>query len=148
VTVDPFGESAHRSLMEALAASGDYAGATLLYRELRLRLHRELNTEPAAETTGLFQRLREEAPRRAASPHELHSFLPHPAATFTFLFTDIVGDARLWEEDRQAMQALRDSHDALLRRVIEAHRGRIFKLVGDGIRAAFADASVALRAAV
>jgi DNA-binding SARP family transcriptional activator len=63
---DPLRESAHRGLMEALAAGGDYAAATQVYRDLRLLLHRELNASPAPETTALYEALRAEARQRAA----------------------------------------------------------------------------------
>ena len=67
VGVDPLRESAQRALMQTLAAGGNYAEAILTYRELRLGLQRELNLEPDAETRALFQHLRAEARRRAAS---------------------------------------------------------------------------------
>jgi hypothetical protein len=63
VTVDPLRESAQRALMQALAAGGSYAAALQVYRDLRARLHAEVNTEPDPETTSLFQRLRGEANR-------------------------------------------------------------------------------------
>ena len=68
--VDPLRESAQRGLMQALAAAGNYAAALLTYRELRLRLHRELNAEPDPETQVLFQQLRAEARRLAAKGSE------------------------------------------------------------------------------
>jgi predicted ATPase/DNA-binding SARP family transcriptional activator len=64
-TADPYRESARRQLIQALAVSGDYAAATLEYRELRLLLHRELNTAPSAETVALYERIRDEAQQRA-----------------------------------------------------------------------------------
>jgi predicted ATPase/DNA-binding SARP family transcriptional activator len=65
VALDPLRESAQRALMQALAESGSYAAATLVYRELRLLLHRELNVQPDPETTALFDRIRAEARQRA-----------------------------------------------------------------------------------
>jgi predicted ATPase/DNA-binding SARP family transcriptional activator len=65
VAADPLRETAQRALMQALAASGNYAAAMLAYRELRLRLHREINAEPDAETDALFQQLRAEARGKA-----------------------------------------------------------------------------------
>jgi DNA-binding SARP family transcriptional activator len=63
VATDPLRESAQRALMEALAGGGNDAAALLVYRELRLLLHRELNAAPDPETTALFQSLRaREAP--------------------------------------------------------------------------------------
>src|SRR5262249_59338303 len=70
VAADPLRESTQRALMQALAAGGNYAAALLCYRELRLHLHRELNTAPDAETQTLFQRLRSEARRLAAKGSE------------------------------------------------------------------------------
>jgi predicted ATPase/DNA-binding SARP family transcriptional activator len=64
VAVDPLRESAHRALMQALAAGGNYAAATELYRDLRLRLHQELNAAPDPETSALFRQIRSEAQRR------------------------------------------------------------------------------------
>jgi predicted ATPase/DNA-binding SARP family transcriptional activator len=68
VAVDPLRESVQRALMRALAAGGSYAAALLTYRELRLLLHREVNAEPDPETRSLFEQIRGEARRRAASP--------------------------------------------------------------------------------
>jgi class 3 adenylate cyclase len=42
----------------------------------------------------------------------------------TFLFTDVEGSARWWEADAQAMRAALAAHHDVLRKVIEAHRGR------------------------
>lgn len=67
VATDPLRETSQRSLMQALAASGEYAAATETYRNLRLLMHRELNSEPSPETTALFQQIREEARQRAAT---------------------------------------------------------------------------------
>src|SRR5581483_11233965 len=41
--IEPLQESLHRALMEALAADGDFPAAAQTYRDLRLRLHSELN---------------------------------------------------------------------------------------------------------
>jgi DNA-binding SARP family transcriptional activator len=57
VALEPLRESAQRALMSALAADGSYAAAMIVYRDLRLLIHRELNTEPAAETQALSLRL-------------------------------------------------------------------------------------------
>jgi DNA-binding SARP family transcriptional activator len=77
LAVDPLRESAHRTLMQALAAGGNYAAALLAYRELRLLLHRELNAEPDSETTALFEQIRSEASLRSShSTPSPPSFLP------------------------------------------------------------------------
>ncbi|MCW3053916.1 MAG: transcriptional regulator, LuxR family, partial [Chthonomonadales bacterium] len=64
VSVAPFRETAHRGLMQALAAQQDYAGVMLAYRDLRLRLRRELNAAPDPETTALLQQIRRSARQR------------------------------------------------------------------------------------
>jgi WD40 repeat protein/class 3 adenylate cyclase len=66
----------------------------------------------------------------------------------TFLFTDIEGSTRLWEHNPEAMRESLARHDALLRQVIEAHGGHVFKAVGDGFCAAFASAEDAVKAAI
>lgn len=58
VTSAPLRESAQIALMEALAATGDVAGVRKVYRDLRVLLHRELNTEPSPSTRALYERLR------------------------------------------------------------------------------------------
>src|SRR5262249_14422631 len=61
VATDPLRESAQRALMQVLAASGNYAAAVEVYRELREGLHREINAAPDPQTQALFQQLRAEA---------------------------------------------------------------------------------------
>src|SRR5262249_27910183 len=72
-------EATQRRLFEALAALGDYAAVTQGYRDLRLRLHRELNAAPSAETAALFQCLRAEG-RAKASPRWRASRAGRPPA--------------------------------------------------------------------
>jgi class 3 adenylate cyclase/tetratricopeptide (TPR) repeat protein len=54
-----------------------------------------------------------------------------------FLFTDIEGSTRLWEQHTAEMGAVIARHDALLRERVHAAGGRITKHTGDGITAAF-----------
>ena len=70
-----------------------------------------------------------------------------PSGTVTFLFTDVEGSTRLWEEYPEAMQATLARHDEILRDAIIAHDGHIVKTTGDGVHAAFATAGAAARAA-
>jgi predicted ATPase/DNA-binding SARP family transcriptional activator len=65
VVADPLRDSAQRALMQALAAAGDAAAVTQVYRDFRLRLHRELNAAPDPETTALYQQLRAGSRRKA-----------------------------------------------------------------------------------
>src|SRR5512137_2852456 len=60
-----------------------------------------------------------------------------PSGTVTFLFTDIEGSTRLWEEHPTAMKAALAHHDEIVRQAIEKHGGTIIKTTGDGFHAAF-----------
>jgi class 3 adenylate cyclase len=71
-----------------------------------------------------------------------------PTGTVTFLFTDIEGSTRLWQQDEAAMRAALSRHDELLRSALAEHGGAVFSSMGDGIAAAFAAASTAVRAAL
>ncbi|HZT40750.1 MAG TPA: adenylate/guanylate cyclase domain-containing protein, partial [Chthonomonadaceae bacterium] len=71
-----------------------------------------------------------------------------PSGTVTFLFTDIEGSTKLWEQHPEAMRSALARHDALLREAIEKHNGVVFKTVGDAFCAAFATAGEALAAAL
>jgi predicted ATPase/class 3 adenylate cyclase len=71
-----------------------------------------------------------------------------PRGTVTFLFTDIEGSSKLWEQHPQAMPVALARHEAMLRSSIEAHGGMVFKTVGDAMCAAFARAPAALSAAL
>jgi predicted ATPase/class 3 adenylate cyclase len=69
-----------------------------------------------------------------------------PSAVTTFLFTDIEGSTRLWERDADRMRPALAGHDALAQSVVEARRGSIVKMTGDGMCAAFGDPADALDA--
>ena len=74
--------------------------------------------------------------------------MPLPSGTVTFLFTDIEGSTRLWEEHPQAMRTALARHDTLLRQAITSSAGVVFKTIGDAFCAAFATAPNALCAAL
>src|SRR5512140_1219745 len=69
-----------------------------------------------------------------------------PTGTITFLFTDIEGSTRLWEEHPGEMQRALRRHDELLRQAVEGRNGHVFKTVGDAFCAAFPTALDALSA--
>ena len=71
-----------------------------------------------------------------------------PSGTVTFLFTDIEGSTKRWEQYPQAMQGALSRHDALLQAAIEGRGGHVFKTVGDAFCAAFSTPNEALQAAV
>jgi DNA-binding SARP family transcriptional activator len=174
--VDPLRESAQRHLMQALAAGGNYAAAFLTYRELRLRLHRELNAEPDAETMALFRQLRAEARTRAQGaplrqnarptnseeqPSPAAHGLPlmaHEASPMTqeleiahVLYMDLVGYSRLpLAEEPRLLQELQE----LVRSTAEFRRaeasGELLSLpTGDGMALVFfRDPVVSVRCAM
>jgi predicted ATPase/class 3 adenylate cyclase len=69
-----------------------------------------------------------------------------PTGTVTFLFTDIEGSTKLWEQYPDAMREALQRHDTLLREAVEANGGYVFKTVGDAFCAAFPTAVDALAA--
>jgi class 3 adenylate cyclase len=71
-----------------------------------------------------------------------------PTGTITFLFTDIEGSTRLWEQHPDQMKTALARHDAILRTAIESGGGNVFKTVGDAFYAAFTNAPDALLSAV
>ena len=60
------------------------------------------------------------------------------SGTVTFLFTDIEGSTRKWEEQPELMRAALMLHDGLVRDAVESHGGRVVKSTGDGVFASFA----------
>ena len=66
----------------------------------------------------------------------------------TFLFTDVEGSTRLWEEEPERMKPALRRHDAISRAAVESHGGLLVKSTGDGVHAAFDNALDALGAAV
>ncbi len=55
----------------------------------------------------------------------------------TFLFTDIEGSTRLWEQQPERMPLVMARHDAISKSAVERNRGTIVKMTGDGVHAAF-----------
>ncbi len=71
-----------------------------------------------------------------------------PAGTVTFLFTDIVGSTRLWENEPGAMARSLVLHDETLHAAFGHHGGVVFSAMGDGMAVAFCSAAGAARAAL
>jgi class 3 adenylate cyclase len=71
-----------------------------------------------------------------------------PSGTLTFLFTDIEGSTRLWEQSPATMGPALARHNALLRDAIEQDDGYVFKTMGDAFCAVFSTPSSALSAAL
>jgi predicted ATPase/class 3 adenylate cyclase len=70
-----------------------------------------------------------------------------PAGTVTFLFTDLEGSTRLWEQYPEGMKDALAHHDEILRGAVESHGGYVVKTTGDGLHAAFSVAPGAIDAA-
>ncbi|HUS14194.1 MAG TPA: adenylate/guanylate cyclase domain-containing protein, partial [Chloroflexia bacterium] len=73
---------------------------------------------------------------------------PLPSGTVTFLFTDIEGSTRLWEQFPQTMGVALARHDAIVRGAIQVHGGVIFNTAGDAFHTVFNDVLSAVAAAI
>jgi hypothetical protein len=71
-----------------------------------------------------------------------------PTGTVTFLFTDIEGSTRRWEEQPDAMGRALARHDQILDEAISRFGGVVFSRMGDGVAAAFASPVAGLEAAL
>ena len=71
-----------------------------------------------------------------------------PSGTVTFLFTDIEGSTRLFQQQPEAMKLAMARHHTLLREAIGRHQGHVFHVVGDGFCSVFESAPEALAAAL
>jgi len=73
-----------------------------------------------------------------------------PTGMVTFLFTDVEGSTRLWEEHPAAMRQALTRHDALIETVVAGHQGVVVRPRGEGDSrfAVFARATDAVAAAV
>lgn len=74
---------------------------------------------------------------------------PEPASgTLIFLFTDLEGSTRLWEQFPQAMKAALERHDRILQAAVAASNGQVVKTTGDGMMAVFTSAAAAAKSCV
>ena len=71
-----------------------------------------------------------------------------PSAITTYLFTDIEGSTRLWEQDPERMRLALARHDAIARAAVEENGGAVVKTTGDGIHATFDDPLDGVNAAI
>jgi class 3 adenylate cyclase len=71
-----------------------------------------------------------------------------PTGTVTFLFTDVEGSTRLWDEQPETMRPALAHHDQVLRDAFAAHGGDVVKSTGDGVFAVFATAQRAVTVAI
>ena len=71
-----------------------------------------------------------------------------PTGTVTFLFTDIEGSTKLWEQHPEEMKAALAQHDSILKDAIESNRGHFIKTTGDGVHAVFTTAIDSVNATI
>jgi predicted ATPase/class 3 adenylate cyclase len=55
-----------------------------------------------------------------------------PTGTVTFLFTDIEGSTKLWEEDPEAARQALARHDRVVEEIVERHGGSLVRPRGEG----------------
>ncbi len=82
----------------------------------------------------------------ARSEHVASS--PLPQGVVTFLFTDMVGSSRLWEQHGDHFIPVWQSHDAVVRDAAGRFGGAVVKGEGDSFMIAFEDAAAAVHCAV
>jgi len=99
-------------------------------------------TEPAELLLAL------DASGSAAIP--AHVMRQLPTGTVTFLFSDVEGSSRLWEEHPAAMRVALARHDAMIEKLVERHEGSVVRPRGEGDSrfCVFARASDAVAAAL
>jgi class 3 adenylate cyclase/tetratricopeptide (TPR) repeat protein len=71
-----------------------------------------------------------------------------PSGTVTFLFTDVEGSTRRWEEHPDVMKKVMARHDVIVRGSIESEDGVVFTTAGDEFCSSFSSPAAALTAAV
>jgi predicted ATPase/class 3 adenylate cyclase/DNA-binding winged helix-turn-helix (wHTH) protein len=159
VSAHPYRERVWGQLMLALYRTGRQAEALRTYTRVRELLADGLGIAPGTELRDLEQAILGQspeldlAPRTAPDLVDASRAVPHgnptlPSGTVTFLFTDVEGSTRLWDEHPEEMRTALARHDEILRDAVEQHDGRIVKTTGDGLHAAFALAHDAVAAAL
>ena len=150
IAAEPFRERLRALLMLALARAGRPVESLRAYDEFRRFLADEVGVVPSP---GL-QELNDDIVRQhpdvswSGSPRKDAGTVALPSGTVTFLFTDVEGSTRLWDEYPDVMRNAMARHDEILRDAITAHDGHVVKTTGDGFHAVFATAHDAVTAAV
>ena len=149
IAAEPFRERLRAVWMLALARAGRPVEALRVFDAYRRLLAEEVGVVPSPALQELNDDILRQHPglgwerRSGVDPAD-----ELPSGTVTFLFTDLEGSTRLWQEHPDAMAGALARHDVILRDAVESHRGRIVKTTGDGVHAVFATACDALDAAV
>jgi class 3 adenylate cyclase len=72
--------------------------------------------------------------------------MDYPTGTVPFLFTDVEGSTRRWEQQPEAIAQAFARQEVLLREVLTAYYGYAYKMIGDAFQVAFQTAPAALAA--
>jgi DNA-binding SARP family transcriptional activator len=148
-TEHPLREALWAQLMLALYRSDRQADALRTYQRLRSHLGEELGIEPSKELVRLEEAILLQRPELdwQASPHVTE---PLPSGVVTFLLSDIVGSASLWEQHPEAMAGAVARHDELMHDAVAAYGGTMLKTRGesDSTFFVFSQATDALAAAL
>lgn len=78
----------------------------------------------------------------------MQEFSSQSSQILTFLYTDIEGSTRLWEQFPESVESAVSRHDRILRNAVDKYGGSVFRTVGDGVCAVFVNASNAVAAAL
>src|SRR4051812_9349485 len=150
IAAEPFRERLRAVLMSALARAGRPVEALRAFDVYRELLAEEVGVVPSVALQALNDDILLQHPdlgwERTSGSVVVARELP--SGTVTFLFTDLEGSTRLWQEHPDTMGIALARHDAILRDVVESHDGHIVKTTGDGVHAVFADANDAIGTAV
>ncbi len=71
-----------------------------------------------------------------------------PTGNVTFLFTDIEGSTKLWENHPEAMKTAHARHNQIVQAAVEENRGYVFQIIGDSFCCAFQHTEDAVHASV
>ena len=150
IAAEPFRERLQALLMMALARAGRPVEALRAFDAFRQLLADEVGVVPSPSLQSLNDDILRQHPdlgwaRPAGAGGPVADL---PTGTVTFLFTDLEGSTRLWEQYREAMPGALARHDEIVRSAIAAHGGQIVKSTGDGFHAVFVDAARAVEAAI
>ena len=150
IAAEPFRERLRALLMLALARAGRPVESLRAYDGFRRFLADEVGVVPSPGLQELNDDIVRQHPDVCVGRSTTRTRIPDlPSGTVTFLFTDLEGSTRLWEEHPEAMKTGVGAprRDPARTRSLE-HDGHVVKTTGDGIHAVFATAHDALDAAV
>jgi len=149
IAVEPFRERLRTLLMLALARAGRPVESLRAYDEFRRFLGDEVGVVPSPGLQALNDDIVRQHPDVgwAGSPTKDPDSAHLPSGTVSFLFTEVEGSTRLWDESPDVMSHAMPFHDELLRDAVESQGGFIVKNAGDGFHAVFATAHDAVTAA-